>query len=230
MQLINKKQVISIVLFVLMGFAALQVPVARLIGSRATFTLFDAFAPIAGAFLGSFPGVITVFLMQFLNFLIKGAHFEDMGTFIRFVPMLFAVLYFAKGRTFNLAIPLIAILAFNIHPIGRSVWYFSLYWFVPIICYFFQTRSLLARSLGATFTAHAVGGALWIYFFNLPKSVWIGLIPVVALERIFFALGITVMYVLLTNVIYILEKRWSQLGQLHLDKKYVWRRVKVMMG
>jgi len=39
--------------------------VAELIGSQAKFTFFDAFAPIAGAFIGSIPGIIVVILMQF---------------------------------------------------------------------------------------------------------------------------------------------------------------------
>jgi len=65
----------------------------------------------------------------------------------------------------------------------------------------------LARALGATFTAHAVGGALWIWVFALPAPVWISLIPIVALERSLFALGICVSFVLVNNLLAFLEKK-----------------------
>lgn len=220
----KKKKILFVVLFAILGFVALQIPVSNLAGSKATFNLFDAFSPTAGAFLGSIPGIIAVFLMKAFDFLIKGAQVQDIGTLIRFVPPLFAVIYFAKRGKLNLIIPVLAIIAFNLHPIGRSVWYYSLYWLIPIVCNFFHGRSLIARSLGATFTAHAVGGALWIYFFNLPQAVWIGLIPIVALERTFFAVGMALAYIFLTNVIYILEKKkFPQLSQLHIQKEYVWK-------
>ena len=51
------------------------------------------------------------------------------------------------------------------------------------------------RGLGATFTAHAVGGAAWIWAFNLKAAVWQGLIPVVISERLLFATGIAVSFV-----------------------------------
>jgi len=204
---LTRKNLLFIVIFTVLGFIALQIPVAQLEGSKAKFMLYDAFAPVAGAFIGSLPGVIAVFLMQFVNFLAHGAVIQDAGTIIRFLPMLFAVLYFAKKGKFNLIIPIIAIFAFVVHPIGRTVWYFSLFWTIPIIAYFLRDRFLLARALGATFTAHAVGGALWIWVFALPAPVWISLIPIVMLERAFFALGICVSFVLVNNFLAFLEKK-----------------------
>ena len=206
-QYFTKKNVLFIVIFAVLGFIALQIPIAQLEGSKTKFMVYDAFAPIAGAFIGSLPGVVAVFLMQFINFLAHGAVVEDAGTIIRFLPMLFAVLYFAEKSKFNLIIPALTIIAFVIHPIGKTVWYFALFWTIPIIAYFFRDRFLLARALGATFTAHAVGGALWIWFFALPAPVWISLIPVVALERALFAFGIAVSFVLVNNLLAFLEKK-----------------------
>lgn len=202
-----KNKLIFIAIFVCIGFIALQIPVAQLEGSRAKFTVYDAFGPIAGAFIGSIPGVIAVFLMQFFNFLAHGAQIEDAGTIIRFLPMLFAVLYFAKKGRFNLIIPAIAIVAFVAHPIGRTVWYFALFWTIPIAAYFVRDRFLLARALGATFCAHAVGGALWIWAFSLPAPVWNALIPVVAAERVLFTLGIAGSFLLINNLLCFLEKK-----------------------
>jgi len=205
-QHLTKRNLLFIAIFAVVGFVALQIPVAKLAGSKATFTVYDAFAPIAPAFIGSIPGIIAVFLMQSFNFLTHGAHIEDAGTIIRFFPMLFAALYFARKDKFNLIVPALAIIAFVVHPIGRSVWYFTLFWTIPIIAYFLRDRFLLARALGATFTAHAVGGALWIWTFSLPATVWISLIPTVAVERMLFALGIVSSFVLVNNLLYVLEK------------------------
>jgi hypothetical protein len=223
MNSLNKKQFIFSIFFTLLGLAAMQVPLTHLVGSQARFTLFDSFAPIAGGFLGSFPGAISVLLMQFFNFLIHGAKVLDAGTIIRFLPMMFATIYFGKRTKINLFIPIIAIIVFNLNPIGRSVWYFSLYWLIPVVCYFFQERFLFAKSLGATFTAHSVGGALWIYFFHLPKLAWIALIPVVAIERFSFAVGISVSYLVFNNVLnYINNKKWVAF-QFPVNPSYVWK-------
>jgi len=218
---LTKKNLLFVVIFTVLGFIALQIPVAQLEGSKTKFMLYDAFAPIAGTFIGSLPGVLAVFFMQFINFLVHGAVIEDAGTIIRFLPMLFAVLYFAKKGKFNLVIPIIAILAFIAHPIGRTVWYFSLFWTIPIIAYFFRDRFLLARSLGATFTAHAVGGALWIWVFVLPASIWISLIPVVVLERALFAIGISVSFVLVNNLLAFLQKKHILNLGFNIEGKYL---------
>lgn len=220
-QYFTKKNILFIVIFAVLGFIALQIPVAQLEGSKAKFMVYDAFAPIAGAFIGSLPGVVAIFLMQFVNFFAHGAVVEDAGTIIHFLPMLFAALYFARKGKFNLIIPALAIIIFIIHPIGRTVWYFAFFWIIPIVAYFFHDRFLLARALGATFTAHAVGGALWIWVFALPSTVWISLIPIVAIERIFFALGIVVSFVLVNNILaYLQKKHILNLGFI-IDQRYL---------
>jgi hypothetical protein len=201
MQYFSKRRVLFIALFAVFGFLALQVPFSNLAGSQVKFTLFDFFGPIATGFIGTASGVIAVFLMQFGNFLIHGANVLDAGTVIRFFPMLFAAFVFGKKHPVNLLIPLIAIAAFLLHPIGRTVPYYTLFWLIPIVCYFFRDRSLIARSLASTFTAHAVGGVLWIWIFNLPREVWISLIPVVAVERALFALVIAGMFILFNNIL-----------------------------
>lgn len=220
-QYFTKKNILFIIIFAVLGFIALQIPITQLEGSKAKFMVYDAFAPIAGAFIGSLPGVVAVFLMQFVNFLVHGAVVEDAGTIIRFIPMLFAALYFARKDKFNIIIPALAIIAFVIHPIGRTVWYFALFWTIPIIAHFLRDRFLLARALGATLTAHAVGGALWIWVFALPAPVWVSLIPIVALERAMFALGICVSFVLVNNLLALLEKKHILNLGFIIDQKYL---------
>lgn len=194
------KVLVFFVLFSILGFASLQVPFNKLAGSNVSFTLFDFFAPIAGAFLGPLYGIISVFGVMVTNNLIKDVPWTT-GTIIRLFPTLFAVYYFAviskkgSGR-WILAVPILAILAFLAHPNGRQVPYYPLmFWLIPLVAYRFK-NNLYMRTLGATFTAHAVGGASWIWTFNLPASVWNSLIPVVIAERLLFATGIAVTYIL----------------------------------
>ena len=139
--------------------------------------------------------------MQITNFVLHGSKVLDIGTIIRFLPMLFATMYFSKPSKLNWIVPGLAIVIFNLNPIGRSVWFYSLFWLVPIGCYFWQEKSILLRSLGATFTAHAMGGAIWIWAFHLPKAVWLGLIPVVIMERLVFTISMAALYLCVRSII-----------------------------
>lgn len=169
-------------------------------GSNVSFTLFDFFGPMAGGFLGPVFGIISVFAVEIINMFIKQTPLTT-GSVIRLFPTLFAVLYFAlasmkkiQGK-WLLAIPVLCIIAFIAHPIGRQVPYYALmFWSIPVLAYF-KRDNLWVKSLGATFTAHAVGGAAWIWVFNLPAAVWNGLIPVVIAERLLFASGIAASYI-----------------------------------
>ena len=218
----TRKNILFTAIFAVLGLLALQFPVTQLVGSKAKFTLFDFFGPVATGFIGVVPGVIAVFFMQFVNFLIHGAQVVDAGTIIRFFPMLFAAWYFGRKSKFNWLVPLVAIVVFVAHPIGRTVPYFAAFWFIPIAMYPLRDRSLLARALGTTFSAHAVGGALWIWVFALPKAVWVSLIPVVAMERALFAIGITVMYVVLNNVLAFLVKKRVVKLEFLVNPRYVY--------
>ncbi|MFH1254960.1 MAG: hypothetical protein V1667_00565 [bacterium] len=160
--------------------------------------------------------------MQLTNFLLHGAGSVDAATVIRFFPALFAVVYFSSKSKTILFVPAVAIIAFNFHPIGRTVWFYSAYWLIPIACYFLRNRFILARSLGATFTAHAVGSTLWLYVFNLPAAVWISLIPIVAMERSLFAVGITVAYLLMNNALnWVPQMKIIKLNFI-IDERYLW--------
>lgn len=204
------KRLIFFVLFTLLGFAFLQVPFNKLAGSNVSFTLFDFLAPIAGAFLGPIYGVISVLGVEVTNNLIKQTPWTT-GSIIRLFPTLFAVYYFAtvdkKGsNNWILGVPFIAIFAFLAHPNGRQVPYYTLFWLIPLIAYRFRSN-LWMKSLGATFTAHSVGGMMWIWAFNLPVPVWQGLIPVVISERLLFATGIAVSFIVMKHTLtYLISK------------------------
>lgn len=199
-----QKKLLFLTLFTLVGFISLQIPFNKLAGSNVSFTLFDFFGPIAGAFLGPIYGVASVLGVEVATNLIKGTPWTT-GTIIRLFPTLFATFYFAtitkKGpNNWILTVPFIAIFAFLAHPNGRQAPYYTLFWIIPFIAYRFR-GNLYMRSLGATFTAHAVGGAAWIWAFNLPAIVWNGLIPVVISERLLFAAGIAVSFVITKQIL-----------------------------
>lgn len=218
----QKNKIIFLTTFVLLGFITLQIPLSQIIGSSSNFTLFDSFAPIAGVFLGSIPGAISILLMHLLNFIFHGTTLSDTTTIIKFFSMMFATIYFSRKSMVNFLIPILAIIIFISDPIGRTAWLYSIYWLIPIICYFFQEKYLFAKSLGATFTAHAVGSISYLLLFNLPKTVWISLIPIVAIERFSFAIGIMVSYIFCNNILNsINNKNWISYKLPVNDKKYV---------
>lgn len=215
-----KNKIIFLIVFTILGLALLQLPVNFLAGSKVKFTAFDIFAPVSGAFVGTAFGVASVLVAQIINIFGSGVPF-DKGAIIRLIPTLFAIWFFAKKDRRQLLIPLIAIISFNLNPVGRSVWFYSLFWLVPYIVWPLRERFLIARSLGATMTAHAVGGAIWIWAFNLPAAVWISLIPIVIVERMIFALGISANYILVNNVLkFIIEKKLLPKG-IEINKKYI---------
>lgn len=202
-QQLSKNKIVLAAIFSIAGLILSQISFTKLAGSTLSFTLFDFFAPTAGAFLGGPIGIVSVLVVNFVNFALKGISFEP-AALVRLVTNLFAVWYFSltagkKQGKVILVVPITAMLLFWANPVGRQTWYFALYWLIPIIT-FFKREVLFLRSLGSTFTSHAVGGATWIWIMNLPAEVWKGLVPVVAFERLSFALGIAASYVILTFV------------------------------
>ena len=207
-------------MFAVFGFIALQIPVAKLEGSRAAFTLFDLFGPVAGAFLGGLGGVIAVAMTQLGNMIFHRPDLAWSIVAIRFLTPMAAAWYFSKKNRFNIIIPVIAIIAFIANPVGGSAWYFASLWLIPIICYFWQDRSLVARALGATFMAHAVGGALWVWTWNTSTAYWTGLMPIVIKERLIFAAGIAISYLVMNNVLAFVAKKVPRVAPL-VNQKYV---------
>lgn len=206
----TRNKLLFLLLFTMVGFLSLQVPFNKVIGSNVSFTLFDFFAPIAGSFLGPIFGIASVLTVQIVNNLVKDAPWTT-AMFIRLFPTLFAVYYFSsiqkKEGKWILLVPIVAIIIFIAHPEGRQVPHYALmFWSIPLIAYKFRNY-LYFKSLGATFTAHAVGGAAWIWTFNLKAAIWQGLIPVVISERLLFAAGISASYLIMKHVLTFLSAK-----------------------
>lgn len=197
----RKKKLIFLIIFVIFGLIMLSIPFTNIIGSSQKFSLFDFFAPATGLFIGSIWGALSVIFVKVISFLFSGQHL-DATTIIRFFPLAFAALYFGAKKYQKLiaVIPLLCLVLFILHPEGRGAWFYSLYWLIPVASVFIK-RSLVFNSLGATFTAHAVGSVAFLYAFNLPTETWIALIPIVFLERMLFTGGIAVSYLVMNSLL-----------------------------
>ncbi|MBI1935872.1 hypothetical protein HYS31_05515 [Candidatus Woesearchaeota archaeon] len=264
-KLITGKGIIFLLVFSILVFVGDRINFSKLIGAENQFfTLFQFFGPVAGAFLGPVVGVLSVLIAEVSSYLVLGKAFTLVNV-LRLLPMLFAAWYFGtKKDRLSFFVPIAAIALFVAHPVGRQVWYFSLFWTIPIILkaapekyakhsvtaviavmglLMFSlnpaTRTILfvlgfvavlalaygasdvsSKSLGATFTAHAVGGAMWNYIVPMTPSAWIALIPVVIYERLLFASGITGSFVTLNTLLDKLDAKITA-GYLNVDKKYI---------
>lgn len=224
----TKKRIIFLLLFVVMVFIGNRINFSALVGAeKQYFTLFQFFGPIAGSFLGPIFGIMSVLGAELADYMLVGKAFTLINI-IRLTPMLFAAYYFGtKKKSLSIIIPLIAIAVFVLHPIGREVWFYSLYWAIPIIVIVLPKKysgNVLLKSLGATFTAHSVGGAAWVWTVPMTAEQWIMLIPVTAYERLLFAAGIAGSYVVLNTLLdKLIEKfRWNiPADVLHVDNKYL---------
>ena len=197
--LFTKKRLVFVAIFTALVFIGNKINFSPLIGAENQFfTLFQFFGPIAGGFLGSAFGVIAVLFAELIDFFVSGKEVMLINI-LRLTPMLFAAYYFgSKKRNLSVIVPVIAIAAFVLHPVGRQVWFFSLFWAIPIIAKLLPQKysgNVISKSLGATFTAHSVGGAIWIWTVPMTAAQWVALIPIVIYERTLFASGIAISYI-----------------------------------
>ena len=184
----NKRKILFSIIFTTLGLIAFQISIDHIIGSSQSFTLFEFLAPVGGMFLGPILGAISAFVVRALNIIILHQPL-NLLTVIRFLPAMLGAVYFGlKQKKIAIVFP-ICILLFLLNPIGRQAWMYSLIWLIPFIATFFKKR-LILNSLGATFTAHAVGSVIFLYSFSLAPAIWISLIPIVFIERGFFTIGI----------------------------------------
>lgn len=195
----TKQKVLFLIIFIGLSLIAFQIPISRIIGSNQSFTLFELIAPLGGMFLGPLFGAFSALVVRGTNVIIAQQTL-DFLTAMRFLPMMLAAVYFGmKGKKMAIIFPLCIIL-FLAHPIGQKAWLYSLIWLIPLIATFGKKR-LILNSLGATFTAHAVGSTIFLYAFGLTPQIWLSLIPVVLIERGFFTLGIWASYLVINTAL-----------------------------
>jgi hypothetical protein len=226
---VSSRSVGFLLVFSLVGLLLYQVNYSQIIGAKpdAKFTLFQFIGPMGAGVLGPAGGVLSVLIVSLSNLLITGKAL-DLTVIVSFFTMAAAAVYFGSKSRATALVAAACILLFWLNPIGRT-WVpvlgisvpagiYTLYWLIPIAAAFYR-QNIIARSLGATFTAHAVGSVAYLYAFSIPAASWLGLIPVVAMERLAFASGIAVSYYVATTVLQALSARMD-LSFLSLEKKY----------
>lgn len=226
-RLFTPKRLAFLTLFILLVLVARRINFSSMIGAQAQyFTLFQFFGPIAGAFLGPLVGAVAVLTASLSDYLIFGSSFS-LFDLLRLTPMVFAAIYFGtrkRGSKFTAVIPLICMALFIAHPVGRQAWLYSMYWLIPIAIKLVpKLDKLFFRSLGATFTAHAVGSVAFIYTIPMSPEAWLALIPIVAIERLAFSLGITGSFIGMNALLNTLVTRFNIKVPsyiLHLNKRY----------
>lgn len=180
--------------------------VSFLVGSQMIwFSGVNSILPLSGAFGGVF-GAGLVFLVRQLVHLLC---FKTISlSFLALcIPGFCASLYWSTKNAFvRLLLPLACMVLFVVHPVGGQAFVYSLYWLIPVVLYFVSQRSLFLTALGSTFVAHAVGSVIWCYTVPMTPQMWMALMPVVALERTLFALGMAVAYRVITFIFGVIDQ------------------------
>jgi hypothetical protein len=187
--LVNSSKVAS---FAVIAKFTSFIKVSFMVGSQMIwFSGINSVLPLAGAFGGIF-GVGLVFLMrQVLHFLF----FKTLSlSFLAMcIPGFCASLYWAtSSAVIRLFLPILCMSLFVVHPVGAQAFVYSLYWLIPVVLYFIPRKSLFLHALASTFVAHAVGSVIWCYTVPMTPVLWMGLLPIVFIERILFAFGMVV--------------------------------------
>lgn len=174
--------------------------ISFVIGSHLLFFSGPAIiAPLVGAFGGVFASGFVLFFRMAMHFLFfKTVSFSFLALC---VPGFFASLYWAtRSSVIRVCVPLACMALFIVHPVGGQVFVYSFYWLIPVAIYFFNHNTVFMQALGSTFVAHAVGSVIWLYAVPMTPTMWLGLIPVVAVERLLFAVCMTVVYNMIVAV------------------------------
>lgn len=175
------------------------------------FSLYNCIKPLSGAFGGIGGALMIAFASLVSSIVFKGTAIFSTAFLSLHLPGLSASLYWATAHWLvRLALPLLCIMLFVVHPIGMGAWAYTLLWLVPVVLWAKSNLSLFEKALASTFIAHAVGSVIWLYTLPSLSSFWISLIPIVLAERFFFAAGMVItyhLYALLLQVLYAVSKK-----------------------
>jgi len=195
------------VLFFVLFIILTKVKFSLILGTDTQFSASVMFGPVISNFLGIGWGLAVIILSHLFGIVIGLYKVKSAISWLTFAPIIIAGIYFSKmfkGDTRLVLIPLFCILLFFSHPIGREVWYYSLFWVIPIFIASFKTKldKLLKKhivqvyvySLGSALTDHSIGSIIYLYFINIPAKFWVEAIPFTLVERAMIAAGITLSY------------------------------------
>lgn len=192
------KKGLSLLRVVLIGMVLKAISfykISFILGSQTAFFNGSSVAiPLVGFFAGSI-GSGILFLVRMTNWGLFTSGSLHLLSFV--IPGFCASLYWTTQKSsIRFWLPLLCMAAFVAHPVGRDAFVYTFYWFIPLVLYVAkrQNRALASSNvwtdaLGSTFVAHAVGSVIWLYTTTTTASLWLSLLPVVAVERLLCAAG-----------------------------------------
>lgn len=220
---VDNRRIAFLLIFSALALVSFQFNFSEILGVEEStkFNFFQFIGPIAGGVMGPVGGVASILIVSATNFMLSG-EMISLPVVVSFFTMAFAAMYFGTKRNFIALVPLICMALFWIHPIGDQVRFYALFWLIPLLATFVR-NNIVARSLGATFTAHAIGSVAYLYAFNIPAEVWMALPPVVVFERLLFAAGIIVSHYAVNTMLHAFSSK-VDFSFLNIEKKYaLWR-------
>ncbi len=218
----TRQKLIFLAVFTVIALIAYQINFSAILGAdNKSFTFFQFIGPIGAQIFTPLFGVASVLIVQVSNFFVRGAAL-DWITLAQFFPMVFAAVYFGTKSKKIALVPLACMALFWLHPIGGQAWFYPLFWLIPIAGMFWLRNNLLMKSLGTTFTAHAVGATAFLYAFNIPVETWLALVPITAMERLMFAGGIALSFVVANTLVH-----HAKIRVLNVDPRYILSRAMV---
>jgi hypothetical protein len=206
-------------LFSLLFLVLTKIKFAPILGTKMKFSLSVFFGPTLAKIFGINYGTGIIVLTHLIGLLLGIYKIKATKDFFTFFPIIFSGFYFTKifkGERKLILLPSICIFLFICHPIGREVWFYSLFWLIPILISLFKENldkflkipvfKIYGYSLGTAFTDHAVGSVIYLYLLKIPANFWVQAIPNTILERLLIAGGISFFYLFELALIKLLEK------------------------
>ncbi len=205
MESIIKKLISSLALLGLALLASV-IPLSYALGlCNIPFSVINMILPVSGALVGfwaSLPVLICYFLLK------KSISFSLItGGLPTFLATTNWAMQTEKQKMLaqlmlQVLLPVICMILFVVHPVGHDAFLYSSYWLIPMMLFVVQryVQHIFFVALSSTFIAHAVGSVIWLYTIPMAAEQWLALIPLVAVERLVFALGATVFYAVAKSI------------------------------
>jgi hypothetical protein len=167
--------------------------ISFILGSKAAFfSLSQCSFPLIGAFSRPHT-LIPAFFIRIAYALVSGLGIYT--ALIYHIPTLCGAFYLSTSSKFvRIALPMLCIGLFLLHPVGAQASVYTLYWLIPLITALYAHRSFFLQAVGSTFTTHAVGSVLWLYTHPTDATLWHTLLGIVWAERFIFAACMTGLY------------------------------------
>jgi len=187
--------------------ALTKIKFGPILGTKMKFSFVAFFGPTLAKIFGIGYGTGIIILTNLIGLIAGVYKIKATKDYFTFLPIIFAGVYFSKifrGNKKLIIIPLICILLFVINPIGKTVWFYSGFWLIPISLSLFKEKidkvfkiplfKIYGYSLASAFVDHAVGSVIYLYLLKIPAHFWVEAIPMTIIERLMIAAGIELCY------------------------------------